>query len=178
MVVLADLNSLHIPTANEMAAYKSQIMRGVPIKAVRITATGALYTTSGTTELDLTRFSLTGFTLDPTRYYMYRAYVTWVKSVASDDYSFKVRANTALTGQQVSITGNFATFTEGNGALTYEFLFKGDGGHSLSITSLFLSVARGSGTGNLQVFGAGTDGYRAWAELLDRGDSDNWTDVP
>jgi hypothetical protein len=153
---------------------------GGPYKAVRITNTGSpMYTTSGTTELDLARYSLTSLTaLTAARMYLYRALVTWTKTVPGDDFSLKLRANTAVSGTQVGQTGNVPTLTEANGSMVYEFLFKGDGGAALTITSLYLSAVRGSGTGTFSSYGAGagSTAYRAWAALYDVGGA-NWSDV-
>lgn len=153
---------------------------GGPYKGVRITNTGSpMYTTSAGTELDLARFALTSMTaLTAARTYLYRALVTWTKTVPGDDFSLKLRANTATSGTQVGGSGNVPTLTEANGSFVYEFLFKGDGGAGLTITALYLSAQRGSGTGTMSVYGAGsgTTNYRAWAAIYDVG-GNNWSDV-
>lgn len=149
-----------------------------PVRGIRITNAGSpMYTTSGTTELDLSRYAMTALTLDPNRYYLYRALVTWVKTIASDNFDFLLRANTSLSGQRVGASGNFPTLSESNGSLVNDFLFKGDGGHGLTTTALYLSVVRNGGTGTFASYGAGTDNYRAWAVLYDVGTSVNWLDV-
>jgi hypothetical protein len=46
-----------------------------------------------------------------------------------------------------------------------------------SYTSLYLSVVRSSGSGTLSYYGMNSGFNRTWAELWDRGDTDNWSDV-
>lgn len=177
MTVLADLTALHEPSATELAAYKTAIVRAIPIKGLLITNTGnPIATTSGTTELDLAKYAFTGLTLVTNRYYLARYNVTYVKTVAADGFDFKVRANTAVSGTQISASG-FNPTRFGTGAEeTFEFIFKGDP----TWTSIYLSVVRSGGTGTLAYYGAvaGTPPlYRSWAALYDLGDSDNWSDV-
>lgn len=175
MTILPSLLPNHAPTSAEMAAVTTAITRSIPIRGLLITNTGnPVATTSGTTELDLSKYALTGLALITGRYYLLRANVTYTKTVAGDGFDFKVRANTAVSGTQVAVTGFNPTESGGGAEKTFEFIFKGDA----TWTSLFLSVVRTAGTGTLSYYGAqGSNAYRAWVELRDLGDSDNWTDV-
>lgn len=161
-----------------MSLAPGQIARVVDVehvvKGVRITNTGnPIATTSGTTELDLTKWALTGLSLEDGRYYLYRAVVTYTKTQSSDTFELRLRANTALSGTVIghSPVPFGAGLTAGWTVL--DMLLVGNS----SWTSLHLSVVRTSGTGTLSYFGAtGSNINRAWAALLNMGDT-NWTDV-
>jgi hypothetical protein len=177
MSSLVAFNANDAPTAAQLGAYKTAIDRAIPVAAVLITNTGnPIAVTSGTTELDMPKYALTGLTLTTGRYYMARYNVTYTKTVAGDGFDFKVRTAPAA-GTQVALTG-FNPTRSGTGAEdTFEFIFKGDA----TWTSLYLSVVRNAGSGTLSYYGAqaGTPlQYRAWGALYDLGDSTNWVDVP
>jgi hypothetical protein len=146
----------------------------IPIKGTFVTNTGGpIATTSGTTELDLAKLQLTGLTLVTGRYYEARYQIVFTKTVAGDTFDLKLRVNTATSGTQIGQHG--FNFTDGltGGLREFSLMFKGDA----SYTSLYLSVVRATGTGTLSYYGM-TGGFsRAWAQLWDRGDSDNWTDA-
>lgn len=179
MTTLADLPAGHTPTATELATYKTFITRSIPLKGVRLTnSSGAIATTSGTTELDLSKFAFTGLTLVTNRYYLYVANITWTSTVTTDSWNFKLRANTATSGTQIGQTGFNPTQGSGGAESIYEFLFVGDSTYN----SVYLSVQRGAGTGTLSYYGATSAGppvlSRSWGRLYDLGDSDNWSDAP
>lgn len=178
MTQLPSLPSGHVPTGAELSIIETAITRSIPIKGLLLTTTSSpIATTSGTTELDMPKYAMTGLTIVTNRYYMYRANITFTKTVSSDGFDFRLRANTAVSGSLIGQTGFQPTDSLSGGDLTYEFMFKGDA----SYTALYLSVVRSSGTGTLSYSGAQTGSgpllYRSWAVLHDLGDSDNWTDV-
>lgn len=143
-----------------------------PIAANRITNTGnPIGTTTSATELDMTKYALTGLSLTTGRYYLFRAMVTVSKSVATDSVDFYIRANTALTG---TMLGLYSYFANEPSTITrmLEFLFIG----SNTYTSLYLSAKRTAGTGTLVYYGASTGFNRCFSELLDRGQS-TWIDT-
>jgi hypothetical protein len=147
------------------------------VKGILITNTGnPIAVSSGTTELDLAKYAMTGLTLTTGRYYLLQYNVTYTKSVASDLFDLKVRANSALSGTQIAVSG-FNPTRSGSGAdETFDFIFKGDA----TYTSLFFSVIRTGGTGTFSYFGAQVGvptQYRAWATLSDLGDSTKWSDI-
>lgn len=153
---------------------------GTLVKGILITNTGnPIATTSGATEMDLAKYAMTGLTLVTGRYYIVRYNITYTKSVAADTFDFKLRANTAVSGTQVGVSGFNPTRGSSGADETIEFIFKGDA----SYTSLYFSVVRtggGASTGVLLYYGAqsGTPlQYRAWANINDLGDSANWSDV-
>ena len=175
MTILPSLTAGHDTTAAEWSTITTQVTRSIPIKGAKVTNTGnPIATTSGTTELDLAKLQMTGLTLVTGRYYMARYQVTWVKTVGTDAFDFKLRVNTAVSGTQIggpSGVNLTQSFTVGQNEIAV--LFKGDA----SYTSLFLSVVRTAGTGTLSYVGEITGFTRAWAMLEDKGDSDNWSDV-
>lgn len=161
----------HKTTASDFAAL-------IPLKAVRLTNTsGAIGTTSGTTELNLSAYALTGLTLTSGRYYMIRYGLTFTKSVAGDTFDFKLRVNTAVSGTQIGQVGFNITDALAGGYREFGLAFVGDS----SYTALYLSAVRSGGTGTLSYYGALAGSpvmSRAFATLHDLGDTDNWTDVP
>lgn len=177
LITLADFNGGTIPTTTVnqwIAAIKQLQPLVIPIKALRITNTGApIATTSAGTEMDLAKYQFTGLTLTTGRYYMLRYNITYTKTVAGDSFDFKVRVNTAVSGTQIGLTGFNPTRSSTGAEETLEFVFLGDS----TYTSLYLSVIRSAGTGTLAYFGASGTLNRGWAELLDLGDSANWIDV-
>jgi hypothetical protein len=163
------LPSGHKVTADEYA-------RNIPIKAVLLTNTAAIATTSGTTELDLSKYAMTGLSLTTGRYYMLRYNVTYTKTVAADTFDLKVRANTAVSGTQIGQSGINPTQGNAGADWTFEFMFKGDS----SYTAIYFSIVRTGGTGTFTYYGAVPATpllYRSWATLNDMGDTDNWSEV-
>lgn len=174
---IVQFNPNDMPTAAQLAAYKLAIDRAIPISGILITNTGnPIATTSGTVELDLAKYVMNGLVLTTGRYYLGRYSITYTKTVAGDSFDFKIRANTAVSGTQVSVTGFNPTRSGSGAGETFEFIFKGDA----TYTSLFLSAVRTAGTGTLSYYGAQAGSptqYRAWAALYDLGDTTNWIDV-
>ncbi len=156
-----------------LATVATGLQRAIPLKGVNITNAGApIATSSGTTELDLSKYAMTGLTLVTGRYYRFVAQVTGNKTVSTDGFDFKLRVNTALTGTQVG------TGLDYFGAVTLQvrevsWLFKGDA----SYTALYMSVVRTAGTGTFSYYGSASGLTRSYAMLYDVGDTDNWTDV-
>jgi hypothetical protein len=163
----------HETTAPEWSTVLTFVQRSIPLKGLRILNSGnPIATTSGTTELDLAKYALTGLTLVTNRYYLMRYLVTYTKSVATDAFSLKLRINTAVSGTQ---TGQLNIFAEDPAANTKElsFLVAGDS----SWTAFYLSAVRTAGTGTLSYYGTSGGFVRSWAALYDVGDTDNWGDV-
>jgi len=166
----------HVTTAAEMALITpAGMQRSIPLRGVNVTNTGSpIATTSGTTELDLAKYALTGLTLVTGRYYLARYSITFTKTVGSDVYGFKLRANTAVSGTQISAPGSDPTDALTVGDREVRCIFKGDA----SYTSLYFSVTRTGGTGTFSYYGAFSASLmRTWGALYDLGDSDNWSDV-
>jgi hypothetical protein len=174
MTTWPQFTSLHEPSATELDTVVTGVRRAIPLKGAYVTNTGGpIATTSGTTELDLAKLQLTGLTLVTGRYYEVRYQITFTKTVAGDSFDLKLRANTAVSGTQIGQHG--FNFTDGltGGLREFGLMFKGDA----SYTSLYLSVVRSGGTGTLSYYGAVGAFVRTWAQLWDRGDSDNWSDI-
>lgn len=159
----------------DLQTVTDQAWRGIPIKGVRINTPGpgAVATTSATTEMDLAKHAITGLTMTTGRYYLFRAMVTFTKTVGSDTFDLKLRANTPVSGTQIGLYGQNFTDALTGGCRVTEFLFVGDA----SYTSLYLSVVRTAGTGTLSYYGQQSGFNRSWSALHDQGDTDNWTDV-
>lgn len=146
------------------------------VKGVRITNTGDPIgtTPSNGAETNLSHYALTGLTLDTTRYYLYRAQITWTKTAASDTYDIFVRANTPLTGAIVGSTPVAFGAGQTIGWTTIDLIVAPQSGW----TSLHLSVKRATGSGTLSWFGMKDNNVRAWAYIQHIGRRDvNWTDV-
>lgn len=145
----------------------------IPLKGLRILNAGnPIATTSGTTELDLAKYQLSSVTLVTGRYYIARYQVTFTKSVATDSFDLKVRANTATSGTVLGLQAVFQA-DPNQGTKEFAFLFAGDS----SYTSLYLSAVRTGGTGSLSYYGTNGGYVRGFAQLEDKGDTDNWSDV-
>lgn len=143
-----------------------------PVKGVRITSAGnPIAATSGTTELDMSKYGLSALTLTTGRYYLYRAMFTFTKTVATDGFDFRLRVNTAVSGTQVAKAPVDPTDGLTVGYRYVDMLFLGDAAY----TSLHLSVVRAAGTGTLSYFGTSGGFNRGWAMLLELGD--NWSDA-
>lgn len=174
MTTMPTLSALHPPTATELATITTQVTRSIPLKGAYVTNTGGpIATTSGTTEMDLSKLALTGLTLTTGRYYEVRYQVVFTKTVAGDSFDLKLRANTATTGTQIGQHGFNPTDGLTGGLREFGLMFKGDA----SYTALYLSVVRSGGTGTFSYYGMNGTFNRAWAQLWDRGDTDNWTDA-
>ena len=174
MTQLTQFNANDAPTAAQLGAYKTAIERSIPLRGAYVTNTGGpIATTSGTTELDLTKLQLTGLTLTTGRYYEARYQITFTKTVAGDSFDIKLRANTAVSGTQIAQHGFNPTNGFTGGLLEFGLMFKGD----VSYGSIYLSVVRTGGTGTLSYYGMSGTFSRTWAQLWDRGDTDNWADI-
>lgn len=176
MTILPTFAAGHDPTAAELDTWRTGIIRAAPLKGVVLIAATSLGATSGTTELAMSKYDLTGLSLVTNRYYMAVYSITFTASVSSDQFAFKVRANTSLTGTQVAGSGFNPTQGSGGNCLRQDYLIVGDS----SYTALYLSMQRQSGTGVLTYYGSsgGTPTIqRAWMMLYDLGDSDQWTQV-
>jgi hypothetical protein len=168
------LTAGHVTTAAEYTTIIDQAWRGLPLKGAYVTNTGnPIAATSGTTELDLAKLQLTGLTLVTGRYYEVRVKVTFTKTVAGDTFDMNLRANTAVSGTQVGASGFNWTDGLAGGIREVAIMFKGDA----SYTSLYVSVVRTAGTGTLSYYGMSGGFARTWAQLWDRGDTDNWSDI-
>lgn len=171
------LTAGHEPSADEWKIITDWLPRTQPVEGILITSTaGPIDVTVGGTELAMTKYAFNTPTIITGRYYCLRYNVTYTKTVAGDSFDFHVRANTPLSGTIICTTGFNPTRTSTGADETFELYFKGDS----SYTSLHFSVMRSAGTGTLSYYGASAGTplqYRAWAELWDRGDSDNFVDV-
>lgn len=127
-------------------------------------------TTSGTTEMNMALYALTGLTLVTNRYYKVRLFWTFTKTVAGDTFDMKLRANTAVSGTIVSGSATDQTDAHTIGNRITEMVFQGNS----SWTSLHFSVQRSAGSGTFSYYSA-TGGTRGWAELYDLGS--NWSNV-
>lgn len=170
MCYLSDVNRYEMYTGADWVP----AMAGRAMKGVRITNTGnPIASTSGTTELDMPKYGMSGLTLVTNRYYQYTCQVTFLKGTAADQFTLRLRSNTAVSG---TLRGDAAvdyTLSSPVGSVLHSFTFLGDS----SITSLFLSTVRTSGAGILSYYGQSSGVTRSWAKLEDMGDSQNWSDI-
>jgi hypothetical protein len=172
VTTLAQLGINHTPTAAELDVWRTAIIRSIPIRGVRVTAAGSIATTSGTTELDLAKYQLTGLTLVAGRYYIVRPRIAFTKTVAGDVFDVRLRANTAVSGTMIGLVSDLGSGVAA-GSEEAPMMFLG----SASYTSLYVSVVRISGTGTLTYLGTNGGFTRSYNMLEDKGDADNWTDV-
>lgn len=167
----------HEPTADEFKIITDWLPRTQPDSGLLLTSTGApIDTTAAAVELAMTKYAFTSPTIVTGRYYCLLYNITYTKTVAGDSFDFHVRTNTPITGTIIGTTGFNPTLGNGGANVTLPFYFMGDA----SYTSLHLSVTRSGGTGTLSYFGATAGAplqFRAWAELWDRGDTDNFINV-
>ncbi len=149
-------------------------VREAVVAGVRVTNAGnPIAVTSGATELDLTKWALTGLSLSLNRYYLWHGMVTFTKTVTGDQFDFRLRSNTALSGTQVGQPGFNPTQFGAGDAKEFQILIKGDP----AITALYLSVIRTSGTGTLSYYGTTSGWNRCYAYLQDVGAAPVWADV-
>src|SRR5689334_5509697 len=98
MTTMPTLLAGHAPTSAELSTITTAITRAIPLKGIRITNAGnPINTTSGTTELNMSQYALTGLTLVTGRYYLLQAKVTTTRTVSGDGFNINLRVNTATS---------------------------------------------------------------------------------
>lgn len=123
--------------------------------AVNISATGGLYTTSGTTELDIGRLAHTSIAIDASRLYRTDVQMITTRTVASDEFELRIRQGTAVSGTLLASRPAYAAPTTNGHLVKVSLLWVPA---SSTTTTVFLSIVRATGTGTLSVFGSTTLG--------------------
>lgn len=119
-----------------------------------VASTATLLTTSGTTEADLSNLSLaaTGRTITVNRFYKLCLQVEGNCSTALDQFIFRVRHTTALSGTSIAEfrwqNENIAAFTD-----TKHFTLPWKATSTISNAKFYVSVQRNAGSGTMSVFG-------------------------
>ena len=121
--------------------YTAQLM-----DAVR-TNVAATDVTSGTTELDLARLAMPGILLETGWLYMADLHIINSRSVAGDEFDFRLRRDTAASGTLLGSAASWAESSTTGRLFDGRVFFTATGGS----VDLFVSVVRTSGSGTLTV---------------------------
>lgn len=121
------------------------------LKSIDIIAAGALYTTSGTTELDLPKFALSAIPqVNGGLYRFDLRIITSQNTLATDQFSLFIRRDTALTGTIIDEIPIYPPPTVNGVLLVVWADFPAVADESVNY---FLSAKRRSGTGTFTVYG-------------------------
>jgi len=124
--------------------------QGVPeilMTATRGASTTGL-TTSGTTELNLSFLQTEFSASDGYTYEFFTHFVSCVQTVATDQFQLRFKRDVSITGTELGLF-NFSNGNTGSMSLNASSFLEASQTESIS---LFVSVARTSGTGTLSVF--------------------------
>jgi hypothetical protein len=118
---------------------------------VEISTAGALQTTSGTTELNITKLVLGPVDLVAGGLYSLEPQLILNNSVATDEFLFKVRKNTPLTGTLIAEMSIWRP----NTTLGYSFVTYDDFASAADdpAVTLYCSLVRATGTGTCTIYG-------------------------
>lgn len=141
---------------------------------LRVITAGIITSSSGTTEVNIPKLAMTGKRVKSGTYYILHLSIFGQGSVNSDDFSIKVREDTALSGNTIAdfrwVVGNEQVV---NSQRTWEGIWKCAADNNSK--SFFISVQRLLGTGQLDIQG---DVHTGWWIEETTADSAVWTDVP
>lgn len=141
------------------------------IKSIEVGVAGTLYTTSGTTELNLPRFAMSSLQLVNGGLYELMTHLELQNSVATDRYNLILRHTTALTGTLVSDW----VIPAAVGTTQYVYVNWDDIISAADQTlNYFLSVQRLAGAGTLSVLGQGSSTNRPGIKLMRSGYSSEY----
>jgi hypothetical protein len=143
------------------------------IGGIRVTQAGIITSSNAGTEVNIPKLSMTARRVRAGTYYILHLSLFGQSSVNSDDYSIKVREDTALSGNMIAdfrwIDGSEAVV---NSQRSWEGVWKCTADNTNK--SFFISVQRLLGTGVLDVQG---DSHTSWWIEETTADSAVWTDV-
>jgi hypothetical protein len=144
------------------------------VGALRVLTAGIITSSSAGTEVNVPKLAMTGKRVKSGTYYILHLSIFGQSSVNADDYSIKVREDTALSGNTIAdfrwINGSEPIV---NSQRTWEGIWKCTADNTNK--SFFISVQRLLGTGQLDVQG---DNHTGWWIEETTADSAVWTDVP
>jgi len=144
------------------------------VGGVRVLTSGIITSSSGTTEVNVPKLAMTGRRVKSGTYYVLHLSLFGQGSVNADDFSIKVREDTALSGNAIAdfrwVVGQEAVV---NAQRTWEGLWKCTADNTNK--SFFISVQRLLGTGQLDIQG---DVHTSWWIEETTADSAVWSDVP
>lgn len=117
---------------------------------IQLTPGVALYTTSGATELDLGRLAHVSVPWISGQFYTHKLQILTSRSVAAEEYEFKLRDATPLSG---TIMARGTAFVVGSTAGQQVNLSLSYAAPATKTTTVYLSVVRSAGTGAMSVYG-------------------------
>lgn len=122
------------------------------ITSQEIGIAGSVATTSGTTQLNVSQLALTPVDLVNGALYSWGVRLILTNTVATDEFSFKIRRDTPLTG---TIISEWIIYRPNQNAGGYFFVNWDDWAASADETAVqfYCSVQRVTGTGTMSVFG-------------------------
>lgn len=157
----------HLVTAKRLNAALGTITGRILAQA------GTYLTTSGTTELDLPKLAVADYPVVAGRYYKFELRVQGNASVANDQFAFRVRRDTAVSGTELAQAryqvANVTAFTDQRVLIKY---WKAT--TTNPALDLFVSVQRTAGSGTLAIHG---DTETQFA-ITDVGDIATFVEVP
>lgn len=118
------------------------------IDAVR-TNVAATDVTSGTTELNLSRLASASIVVNTNRLYRTDIQIVTTRTVAADEFEFRLRQTTAVSGTLVGSALAWATASTAGQLIKASILWSPA---SSTTTTFHLSVVRNSGSGTMTVF--------------------------
>ncbi len=132
------------------------------IKSIEIGVAGAVYTTSGTTELNMPRFSVGPVSVVNGALYLWNLRLDLQNTVGTDVFNLIIRRTTALTGTVIS---DWLIRTS-SGTVGYSQNYWDDFVSSADESvQYYVSVQRLSGTGTLSVYGQSSTTNRSGIAL-------------
>jgi hypothetical protein len=145
------------------------------LKSVEISATGALYTTSGTTELNIPRLALSNIPQVNGGLYGFDVRLVVNQTVLVANYSFFIRRDTALTGTIIAEIPLFAPPSL-NGELLSTWT---DVAATLNENvNYFASLKQTAGTGTMTLFGQLNTAIRTGIKISRVGYSSEFAVIP
>lgn len=145
------------------------------LKSIEVSQAGIIATTSGTTELDVPKLGLGPVPLVNGGLYQFESRFTLQNSNGTDEYTVRVRRDTALTG---AIVTTWVVYAPGT---TAGYLFV-DWADVISAADenvqYFTSFQRASGSGTLSVYGQLSSTNRSGIKMSRAGYSSEFQVVP
>jgi hypothetical protein len=127
------------------------ITTGGVLDSCAVSTSGTINTGINTTETNIAKLALGPVSVVNGELYRINMRFIRTNSVSTDEFAMKIRKGTALTGTQI---GEWALYRPGHSAgnlFTSDFIWAPTVTES---TSIFFSIVRTSGTGNVDVYGS------------------------
>lgn len=145
------------------------------LRSIEVSAAGSIGVTSGTTELNLAKLALGPVPQVNGGLYHFDLSLTCQNSVASDEYHFFLRRDTALTGTLITTFILFATsVTSGRAFVGWDDVTAAADEN----VQYYLSVKRVVGSGTLTVYGQLSSTNRSSLKISRAGYSSEFALVP